>query len=111
MATPLLQPIRTSGGTIYTFTSAIRDLQKTFSDDDIRFRFSKFALLNLPDVKTPGDTLDNSIVWDAVTPIGETIDADDDKEFSESFQNYLLNQEEVILESESFDSSLKQTIT
>lgn len=111
MATPLIQPIRTSGGTIYTFTSAIRDLQKTFSDDDIRFRFSKFALLNLPDVKTPTDTLDNSIVWDAVTPSGETIDADNDKEFAESFQNYLLNQEELILDDNSFDSSIRQSIT
>jgi len=111
MATPLIQPIRTSGGTIYTFTSAIRDLQKTFSDDDIRFRFSKFALLDLPDVKTPGDTLDNSIVWDAVTPIGELIDADNDKEFAESFQNYLLNHEEMILESGTYDSSIKQSVS
>ena len=111
MATPLIQPIRTSGGTIYTFTSAIRDLQKTFSDDDIRFRFSKFALLNLPDVKTPGNTLDNSIVWDAVTPVGETIDADNDKEFAESFQNYLLNHEELILESAGYDNTLRQTVT
>jgi len=111
MATPLIQPIRTSGGTIYTFTSAIRDLQKTFSDDDIRFRFSKFALLNLPDVKTPANTLDNSIVWDAVTPNGELIDIDNDKEFAESFQNYLLNQEELILDDNNFDSSIRQTVT
>lgn len=111
MATPLIQPIRTSGGTIYTFTSAIRDLQKTFSDDDIRFRFSKFALLNLPDVKTPGNTFDNSIVWDAVTPIGEVIDSVNDKEFAESFQNYLLNQEEFILESNDYDHNQRQSIS
>ena len=45
MATPLIQPIRVSGGTVYTFTSGIRDLQKTFSDDDIRFNFFKICFV------------------------------------------------------------------
>lgn len=115
MATPLLQPIRTSGGTIYTFTSSIRDLQKTFSDDDIRFRFSKFALINLPNVKTPSENpLDNSIVWDTlVEGTGDegNINSDNDIAFAESFQNYVLNQEEIIIESNDFDHNLKSTVT
>ena len=53
MATPLINPLRVQGGTFYTFSSAVKDIQKTFSDDDARFVFSKFALLDIPDVATP----------------------------------------------------------
>ena len=39
MATPLINPLRISGGTFYTFSSAVADIQKTFTDDDARFVF------------------------------------------------------------------------
>ena len=78
--------------------------------------FSKFALLNLPNVKTPiGDnTLDNSIVWDNILPSGTTPDANNDAVFAESFQNYLLNHEELILESKGnlpYNNNIRQTVT
>ena len=53
MATPLINALRVQGGTFYTFTSASNDISKTFTDDDARFVFSKFALLDIPDVATP----------------------------------------------------------
>ena len=60
MATPLINPLRVQGGTFYTFSSAVKDIQKTFSDDDARFVFSKFALLDIPDVATPSLNYENS---------------------------------------------------
>lgn len=51
MVTPLLAPLRTDGGTLYTFSSASRDLTRIFTDNRYSFSFSHFACLNLPDIK------------------------------------------------------------
>ena len=66
MATPLINPLRVQGGTFYTFSSAVKDIQKTFSDDDARFVFSKFALLDIPDVATPSLNYENYVVWEGI---------------------------------------------
>ncbi len=66
MATPLINPLRIQGGTFYSFSSAVRDIQKTFSDDDARFVFSKFALLDIPDVATPSGNYENYVVWEGI---------------------------------------------
>ena len=107
MATPLINALRVQGGTFLTFTSAVKDIQKTFTDDDARFVFSKYALLDIPDVETPSSNHENYIVWEAIgrgndtTPYTSTIptlSTDNDVNFSQSFQNYLLNFEEEILQ-------------
>ena len=107
MATPLINALRVQGGTFLTFTSAVKDIQKTFTDDDARFVFSKYALLEIPDVETPSSNHENYIVWEAIgranstTPYTSTIptlSTDNDVNFSQSFQNYLLNFEEEILQ-------------
>lgn len=51
MVTPLLAPLREDGGTLYTFSSASRDLTRIFTDNRYSFSFSHFACLNLPDIK------------------------------------------------------------
>jgi hypothetical protein len=112
MATPLINALRVQGGTFYTFTSASNDISKTFTDDDSRFVFSKFALLDLPDVGTPsGNNYENYIVWEALgTLSGATtgypnssvpnseISTDNNINFAQSFQNYVLNFEQLILD-------------
>ena len=69
MATPLLQPLKVQGGTFYTFASAAQDISKTFTDDNARFVFSKYALLDIPKVKQPTDS-SNTIVWQALDAFG-----------------------------------------
>jgi len=110
MATPLINALRVAGGTFYTFSSAANDISKTFTDDDARFVFSKFVLLDLPDVATPsGVNYENFVVWESLGSFyGGTVypnstvpyvdlSADQNINFAESFQNYLLNFEQLIL--------------
>ena len=104
MATPLINPLRIQGGTFYSFSSAVRDIQKTFSDDDARFVFSKFALLDIPDVATPSGNYENYVVWEGIgafagggTSSVPNVSIDNNSNIAESFQNYALNFEEEIL--------------
>jgi hypothetical protein len=105
MATPLLSPLRVQGGTFYTFTSSAEDISKTFTDDDTRFIFSKYALLDIPDVRTPSANRENYLVWEGIGSVAgggtssvATLSVDDNINVAESLQNYLLNFEQLILE-------------
>lgn len=121
MPTPLINKIRVQGGTFITFSSSARDISKTFTDDDARFVFSKFVLLDLPDVKTPTN-LENNIVWEALgAQYTGTFDIDElninnNINISTSFQNYVLNLEQLILEGQNnlgrdYNLNLKTTVT
>lgn len=46
--TPILKPIRESGSTFYTFSGAVNDSLLLFTNQNIRFSFSKFVCLKLP---------------------------------------------------------------
>jgi hypothetical protein len=99
---------------MYTFSSAVRDMQKSLMDNDIVFSFSKFALLDLPNVDTLSSAYDNKIVWNALTGAAPYIN--NDLNIAESIENYLLNQEEFIINSYStsnipYDSTLLQTVS
>ena len=106
MATPLINPLRVQGGTFYTFSSAVKDIQKTFTDDDARFVFSKFVLLDIPDVATPTANEENFVVWEAIgaengggiSSVTNPLSPDNNINLAQSFQNYVLNFEEEILQ-------------
>jgi hypothetical protein len=108
MPTPLINPLRVQGGTFYSFSSAVTDIQKTFTDDDARFVFSKFVLLNLPNVQTPSSVnYENFIVWEGIGGVegggnssvpNQTLIPDDNINVAQSFQNYVLNFEQLILQ-------------
>ncbi len=108
MATSLLQPLKVQGGTFYTFASAAKDISKTFTDDNARFVFSKYALLNLPKVKIPAGG-ENTIVWEALDAFGGGATAgsaiatdftsDNNYNFAQAFQSYALNFEQLVLAS------------
>jgi len=125
MATPLLQPLRVQGGTFYTFASAAKDISKTFTDDNARFVFSKYALLDLPKVKTPSDS-SNTIVWQALdaygggatasSAIANDFTTDNNRNFAQAFQSYALNFEQLILASrnnlnETYDEDILPTVS
>ena len=110
MATPLLKPLRVQGGTFFTFASAAKDISKTFTDDNARFVFSKYALLKLPKAGIPQNQ-DNSVVWQALDaygppgaisgagPISQNVNVDSNFNFSQAFQSYALNFEQLVLDS------------
>ena len=126
MATPLINALRVQGGTFYTFASASNDISKTFTDDDARFVFSKFVLMDLPNVETPTSNRENRIVWEgvgakaggAIYPNSSMPDSDinfdNNINFAQSLQNYSLNFEQLILQSsnnlaQAYDATQKYT--
>jgi hypothetical protein len=105
MPTPLINALRVQGGTFYTFTSAAEDISRTFTDDDARFVFSKFVLLDLPDVQTPSSNYENFIVWEGLGSFFgsgissvPSLSTNDNINFAQSFQNYVLNFEQLVIE-------------
>jgi hypothetical protein len=129
MATPLINALRVQGGTFYTFTSSANDISKTFTDDDARFVFSKFVLLDLPDVATPSMNKENFIVWEALGSFyggtasypnssipSSDLSTNENINFAQAFQNYLLNFEQLILDGSNtlakpYDQTQKTTVT
>lgn len=121
MATPLISPLRIQGGTFYSFTSAVKDIQKTFTDDDARFVFSKFVLIDIPNVQTPTANNENYVVWEAIgssaaggTSSIDGLSGNQNINLAQSFQNYALNFEAEILEGsndlgQSYDNSTLRT--
>lgn len=110
---PLIRPIRLQGGTFYTFSSASEDLGLTFNDSQKKFRFSRFALLDLPPIENSSPTLNNTFGL-SNTPGGfELIDGS--KTFNdylaESFQNYCLNFEATLTGQGNYDPNIDRTVS
>jgi hypothetical protein len=117
--TPFIRPLQVQGGTFYTFTSAAEDLSFTFNNSVNKFRFSKFALLNIPDIDNNASTDTNfirlngpdSAFLDWANSTGQIITGDANIDFSQSFQSYCLNIESTITGTDEYDSTLRQNIS
>lgn len=112
MVAPLIKPIRVQGGTFYTFSSASEDLGLSFNDSQKKFRFSKFALLNIPDIGN--GTLGENLMNFSNSPGGySSIDGGKtlNDYLAESFQNYCLNLETMISSSTGYNTNLDQTVS
>jgi hypothetical protein len=115
--TPFIRSLQVQGGTFYSFSSSAEDLSFTFNNSINKFKFSKFALLNIPPINN-GDPLGNSLKLNA--PDGAFLDfasnaqqiitGNANVDFSQSFQSYCLNLESTILSSNDYNSDLKQTV-
>ena len=105
MATPLVRTVQEQGGTMFAFASAARDLTRAQGDPDLKFEFSHYALLDLPEVTASVNGL-NTIQFDNLEDVagnsyGPVVDAN--RSWSETFQNYALNLEEIIRNDDDFD--------
>jgi hypothetical protein len=116
--TPFIRPLQVQGGTFYAFSSAAEDLSFTFNNSINRFKFSKFALLNIPDIDSTnplGNTLKlnapDSAFLDKATGADQIITSNQNVNFSQSFQSYCLNLETTILSGNNYDQSSKQNIS
>ena len=111
MATPLVRIPQLQGGTMYAFASGTRDLTKAFNNPDLKFDFTKYALLDLPNFQAPSsgeNTIQyNSLVEHSGLNFVPTTQANID--FAQTFQNYALNLEELLLQDDDFDSALLHT--
>ena len=110
MAAPLIRTPQLQGGTLYAFSSAAQDLTKSFNNDNLKFQFSKYVLLDLPDTGRPLNG-ENRIVFNAIDgAIYNQLNADDNINLAESLQNYVLNLETLLLSDDDYDSSIKKSV-
>lgn len=113
MISPLLKPIQLEGGSFYTFPSASEDIGLTFADASNKFRFSKFALLDIPEIGNAGALYKNKI--NLSTPSGAFNNIDGSKTlndyFIESFQNYCLNLETIITSAPNYSPTVTKTVS
>lgn len=127
--TPLIKKITNRNGIFYAFQSGVRDSDMANSSNAYRFSFSKYALLNIPNFRVPMDnenfeevlklseedenfykripnTVQFQAVGEDVIGNGDTTSSDKEpqsKYLAESFQNYCLNMEAVLLSQDEYN--------
>lgn len=113
--TPYLKPLQKNATTI-VFKSADSQLSYLSGSTGRHYRFSKYALINLPDIIIPSNngnkiqfnTIEGSYIEGlSITPgsAGDNID------LVQSIQNYALNMESILLENENYDNTTHQTVS
>lgn len=111
--TPLIKPIQNKKGILYNFQSSIEDIQLNLTNNPNGVRYSKFALIRLPEIGTP-DTLatDNKVQFLAPgeSPIIEGLNPDNNINLAESFQNYALNLEALLVSQDEYNYENKLTV-
>lgn len=113
--TPFIRPLQVTGGTFYSFTSATEDLALTFNNSDKKFRFSKYALLNIPNFAVPAYNdnkvqmyaIDGALIQKEAGNLGTDINAD----LTMLFENYCLNLEASIISRDTYDRNIKHNVT
>ncbi len=117
--TPFIRPLQIQGGTFYTFSSSAEDLSFTFNNSVNKFRFSKFALLNIPNIDNSSSSYENiirlngpdSAFLDWANSTQQIITGNGNIDFSQSFQSYCLNLESTIISTDDYNSDLKQNVS
>ena len=57
--TPFVKRMRTQGGTIYTFSSALEDIGLNINERNNIVKMSHYALLNIPSIDVPSNLQEN----------------------------------------------------
>ncbi len=112
--TPLLKPIQNKKGIFYTFQSALEDINISIANSENSVRFSKFALLRIPEIGTP-DTpqTDNKFQFSAQgeTHLIEGLNTDQNINLAQSFQSYALNLEALLISRPDYNREERLTIS
>jgi hypothetical protein len=112
--TPLIKPVQDKKGVFYNFQSALEDINITLANGQNSVKFSKFALLRIPEIGTPNTlATDNKLQFAAVgeSPIIEGLNPNNNVNLAESFQNYALNLEALLLSRPTYQRDKKLTIS
>lgn len=117
--TPFIRPISVQGGTFYTFSSASEDLSLTFNNSLKKFKFSKYALLKLPEFGVPNygentlqfNSIDTTFLDAAYGDFILTNPNNLSPSPEISFQNYCLNLENTILSDPNYNPDLKRNVS
>ena len=112
--TPLIKPVQDKKGIFYNFQSALEDINITLSNSENAVRFSKFALLRIPEIGTPNTlATDNKIQFLAQgeTPLIDGLNSSNTVNLAQSFQNYALNFESLLLSRPQYKREEKLTVS
>jgi len=112
--TPLIKPVYDKKGIFYNFQSALEDINITLANSENAVRFSKFALLRIPEIGTPNSLItDNKIQFYAAgeSPLIEGLNPNNNVNLAESFQNYALNLESLLLSKPTYKKNEKLTVS
>jgi len=112
MSTPLITSIKGTGGTFYTFPSASEDFNISMAgNSNKKFKFSKFVLLDIPNVKDASIGI-NTLGIDHIPSSYIKIDSSDwNTSLAESFQNYCLNLETLLISQIEYNSTANRTVS
>lgn len=111
---PLIKPIQTTKGMFYTFQSALEDLNLTFNNNSNKFRFSKFALLRIPEIAIPSTLATDNVMQflaQGETPMLNDLSSDQNINLALSFQNYALNFESLLISEDSYERERKLNVS
>ena len=112
--TPLLKPIQNKKGILYTFQSALEDIDLKVANGENNVRYSKFALLRIPEFGTP-DSLefDNKFQFLAQgeSTILKGVNTDQNINLAQSFQSYALNMEALLIGRPQYMRDAERTVS
>ena len=112
--TPLIKPILNKKGIFYTFQSALEDINITLTNSETAVRFSKFALIRIPEFGVP-DTqeTDNKFQFMAQgeSHLIDGINLDQNINLAQSFQSYALNFESLLIGRPQYNREEKLTVS
>jgi len=115
--TPFVKRMRTTGGTIYTFSSSVEDIGLNINERNNVVKISHFALLNIPKINEndPGQSDQNRFNVLAIPSSLEYNTGANIKDgrvlIAESFQNYALNLESNLINQDTYDATLQRTVS
>jgi hypothetical protein len=115
-ATPFVKRMRTQGGTIYTFSSALEDIGLNINERNNVVKMSHYALLNIPSIDAPDNLQQNRFNVLAIPGAYQSfLNSGSIKDgriiVAESFQNYALNLEVNLLRQGTYNAALSTTIS
>ena len=114
--TPFVKRTRANGGTIYTITSALQDININISEKNNVVKISNFALLNIPNIAEASLGFENNTFnvrnIDGAWKYEQSSPSVKDGRvlIAESFQNYALNLESNLLNQTSYNPLITNTI-
>ena len=115
VTSPIIKTPQQNGGTLYTFSSAARDLSRTFGDSGLNIVFSKFVLLNLPDFAPQIEPSSYNYMQlntqdGFLSTHGADVPNDPNQGLAESIQNYLFNLESLLLSNSEYDINENRSV-
>jgi len=114
--TPFVKRMRTQGGTLYTFSSAVEDIGLNINERNNIVKMSNFALLDIPEITAPTNLQQNRFNPFAISGGLENFEdsasiKDGRVIVAESFQNYALNLETWLLSEDDYNPALLRTVS